>query len=193
MEVWKAVEGYEDAYKVSNYGRVKSVDGRTTVDKNGNVKKYKSVELKFRCKSDDKYPRVMLSKKAKREDFFVHTLVARGFIPEVPGKPFVNHKDGNKHNNHVSNLEWCTSAENNIHAVETGLNNNRHKVVLICKDTLQPLHFKSKKEASEFMGYKYNYITELLKKGKTETKKYTIQLQEDFNNETIKHEIVGNR
>lgn len=56
-----------------------------------------------------------------RKTFMVHRLVAKAFLPKVEGKNFINHKDGNKLNNHVDNLEWCTIKENNQHARDTGL------------------------------------------------------------------------
>lgn len=63
-----------------------------------------------------------LSVVVRRKTHMLHRLVALAFIPNIEGKSFVNHKDGNKLNNHVDNLEWCTASENNQHARETGLN-----------------------------------------------------------------------
>lgn len=57
----------------------------------------------------------------RRKTHMVHRLVAQAYIPNTEGKAFVNHIDGNKLNNHVSNLEWCTVQENNLHARQTGL------------------------------------------------------------------------
>ena len=67
------------------------------------------------------YPRVTLSVRGKEKSFCIHKLVALSFIPNPDGKKTVNHKDGDKHNNHVSNLEWATWSENQIHAITTGL------------------------------------------------------------------------
>lgn len=57
----------------------------------------------------------------------IHRAVALTFIPQTDGKPFINHKDGNKLNNDVSNLEWCTAKENVAHAIAIGLSNPQVK------------------------------------------------------------------
>lgn len=60
-----------------------------------------------------------LSRNGVRRYFLVHRLVAAAFVPEVPGRDQVNHIDGDRLNNHASNLEWCTQSQNNLHARRT--------------------------------------------------------------------------
>lgn len=67
------------------------------------------------------YRRVLLSKNGVKKHFLVHRLIAETFIPKADDRNYVNHKDGNKLNNCVSNLEWCTRSENQIHAYKKGL------------------------------------------------------------------------
>ena len=71
------------------------------------------------------YRRVVLMKNGKQINALVHRLIAQTFIPNPENKPEVNHKDGNKENNSVFNLEWCTHKENVHHAIETGLKDDR--------------------------------------------------------------------
>ena len=69
------------------------------------------------------YKQILLSENGKTRNYLAHRLIAQTFIPNPDNLPFVNHKDGNKLNNAVSNLEWCTRSENAIHSFRTGLQN----------------------------------------------------------------------
>ncbi|MGE7271389.1 NUMOD4 domain-containing protein [Brevibacillus panacihumi] len=117
-EVWKPIEGYEGSYEVSNMGRVRGLD-RYTRTKGKPVLK-RGVE-KTRKEDKDGYYKVWLSKESKKKPFFVHRLVATAFIPNPHNHPVVNHIDGDKKNNSVDNLEWCSISHNSRHAFEIGL------------------------------------------------------------------------
>lgn len=112
-EVWLPAPNYED-YQISNFGRIKSF-------KNGMQKILKPA-------IDGKgYLQAGLCKNGKIKRFRVHRLVAQLFVSNPDNKPQINHRDGNRLNNHISNLEWCTSAENIKHAVE-------HNLIPSCED-----------------------------------------------------------
>ena len=107
-EVWKDIKGFEGIYKVSNYGRIKSIIRykrmmKTALDKSGYLKI---------CLTDSKH---------KKHTIKIHRIVAENFIPNTENKEQVNHIDGNKENNRVDNLEWCTQSENMKHAFRNGL------------------------------------------------------------------------
>lgn len=108
MEVWKDVKGYEGHYQVSNLGRVKSLkNNRELIMTNVN--------------STFGYLRVKLSKDGKMKGFPVHRLVGLNFLDLINGKNEINHIDGDKKNNCLTNLEWCNRSENMRHADKTGL------------------------------------------------------------------------
>ena len=101
MEIWKDIEGYEGLYQVSNKGRIKSLN---RIDSRGRKVNEKILSSKPNNKG---YLRVHLYKNGKRKPFSVHRLVAIAFIPNPNNLLEVNHKDENKENNTVDNLEWC--------------------------------------------------------------------------------------
>lgn len=109
-EIWKPVKGYEGLYEVSNKGRVKSLK-RYSV-RFGHQKELVGEKLMSLHKSSEGYIIVHLSKDGERKSKSVHRLVAQAFIPNPHCYPLINHKDENKANNHVENLEWCTQEYN---------------------------------------------------------------------------------
>jgi hypothetical protein len=114
------VKGYEGNYEVSDTGEVRSID-RTIQCHNGVTLTRKGLVLKQNPHKDTSYFLVSLWKGNVGSSFYVHRLVAETFLPNKDFLPEVNPKDGNRQNNSVSNLEWVTSLENKLHAIQTGL------------------------------------------------------------------------
>ena len=120
--VWADVVGYEGIYEVSNNGLVRSKEGKKTYTDRHGWRTWKQRILKQKIDKKDKTTcRVNLWKDGKPNTYLVHRLVAESFIPKVEGKDFINHIDGSRLNNHVSNLEWVTYTENNNHAFDNRL------------------------------------------------------------------------
>jgi hypothetical protein len=128
-EIWISVVGYEGMYEVSSHGRVKSLPRMARLN-------YRPRKLKERILrpglSGNGYETVVLYKPGHRQSHCIHRLVAEAFIPNPMRYAEVNHKDGEKLNCNVTNLEWCTSSYNTKHAYQTGLidpklrRNSRH-------------------------------------------------------------------
>lgn len=118
-EEWRAINGYNGRYKISNFGRVLSVERKVSNGTGIITIPTKILKQSLNYKG---YPITYLSKNAKCKTVAVHRLVAIAFISNFENKPQVNHIDGNKQNNNVDNLEWCTNGENQIHAYKIGLN-----------------------------------------------------------------------
>jgi len=151
-EQWKDIKDYEGHYKISNLGRVKNV-------KRNNNRYNKLLKLK---KGTDKYKyyHISLFKNGLCKEVSIHRLVAQAFIPNPDNKPEVNHIDGNKVNNKIDNLEWCTHKENFKHASKNGLLINcgrkKGKIMKDLKSILLNLELK-----------KYNQVRTYAFKNKT--------------------------
>jgi len=117
-EEWKDIERYEGFYQISNLGCVKSLGGWCGTAKR--KEKIRSTSL-----THDGYVKVRLIHQEKDKTVRLHRLVAEAFIPNPENKSTVNHKDGNKQNNEVSNLEWADRTEQMIHAYGLGLKTSR--------------------------------------------------------------------
>ena len=104
-EIWRPVIGYENNYVVSNLARIKNTRS---------LRMLKPINSRG-------YTLVSLCKNGIIKSTRIHRIVALAFIPNPHNKPFINHKNGNKNDNSIENLEWCTYKENLQHSWDTGL------------------------------------------------------------------------
>ncbi|AHN22719.1 NUMOD4 domain-containing protein [Lysinibacillus varians] len=173
---WRDIPGYEGIYEASNTGQIRSKDEKVTHSVKHGRRVWKGRVLKQKV-GKDKSCRVSLYKDKKEKTWLVHRLIAKTFIPEVEGKDYINHIDGNRLNNDVTNLEWCNHKENNNHAFDTGLIKTAKKVILVHKETHEPIYFRSMSRASTFLGYRDTYLANHVYEGKSEIDDYEIFLK----------------
>lgn len=163
-EIWKDIKGYEGLYQISNLGRVKSLQ-RKVKNKNG----YRIIKEKILCnyKNNNGYYCVNLRKECNIDIRLIHRLIAEYFIPNPNNYPIINHKDGNKLNNKIDNLEWCTQQHNIREAFRLGLNkytykenfkNNPKTILQFDKNNKLIKKYTSIREANRITGICYNSI-----------------------------------
>lgn len=151
-EEWRDIEGYEGLYMISNTGKVKSLERAVWTGRGC----YHT--LPERILKADKwgggYYQVTLFKDGKRNRYKVHRLVAQAFIPNPDNLPCINHKDENKKNNCVQNLEWCTYKYNSNYGtnIERRVSKRRKAVIGTNIATGNILKFPSAPEAERQMG-----------------------------------------
>ena len=168
-EKWKDIVGYEGMYQVSNKGGIKSL----------NYRRQKYPQIIKQGIDAHGYPKIRLSRNGKRTEYKVHRLVANAFLKNTNLLPEVNHKDGNKTNNNVSNLEWVTKLDNLKHQYENNLssiNARKKEIVAICLNNGETIRFKSIAEAGRCLGMDRSHITHCLTGKYKSSKGYKFKL-----------------
>lgn len=177
-EVWKPTK-VNPYYYVSNYGRIKSIERPIWCVANNSYSIRKERILKPNNCNSKGYYRVPIPTNGKSKLYSVHRLVAVAFIPNPKNLPQINHIDGNKSNNRVSNLEWCTNNENMQHAIKTGLQQtDRQKSIMSHKCWMRKLS----DEQVLFIRQEWDKIDKSIKGNKQE---FCKQIAKQFNLKSI--------
>ena len=134
-EIWKIIEDYPD-YEINNLGIIRRIKDNYILNQNIKDSKY-SPYLRVTLIKD------LIDKKIKRNEV-VHRLVAKTFIPNPDNKPYVNHKDENKLNNNVDNLEWCTKLHNNCYGTRLNKISDKKSQPVVCEFRNKKAIYKSR-------------------------------------------------
>lgn len=164
MEIWKDIPNYEGIYQASTFGNVRTIEGKTTYTEWHGERKWKSRVLKGRGDNKTTGKRVSLWKDGKCKSWLVARLVAITFLGEPKYKATVNHKDGNRLNNKIENLEWLSLADNIRHGFETGLYRTQKPIKL--KNEEKFFEFRSLSQCDKFLRKNSGYTSSMIIKGK---------------------------
>jgi len=157
MENWLPVPGFEGLYEVSDLGNFRTLGGR--------VGNWNRRLLKFKVMKD-KYLYVRLNRNGYQEFFNAHRLVAKVFIPNPENKKEVNHKNSDRQDNRVENLEWVTPLENMRHALSKngewrlgrgGIGSSRTQEVSVCHPPLPAVGSKNQCKKCYMVDYYKKY------------------------------------
>lgn len=179
QEIWKDIPGYEGIYQASTLGKIRSKEGKTTHSTRHGVRRWQSRIIQPKSCPDQRITgyRVTLFKDKIGKDYLVARLVCATFHGnKIDTDLTVNHKDGDRLNNRIDNLEWMTRADNIRHAFETGLQTQQKGVTLQHNGAV--LIFRSMSQAGEYLGRNNGYISNSIKRGRpirdTEGREYKI-------------------
>ena len=158
-EIWKDIAGYEGKYQVSNLGRVRSLP-RTFLDVNRRKQMFRGRVLKQMMRKNG-YMVVTFYESGKFHQMMVHRLVADAFIPNPNNLPLINHKDEDKTNNRVDNLEWCSAQYNNTYNnIHYRSKEKRRKAVIqMTLDDEFVAEYESVSEAARQTGFRSSSIS----------------------------------
>ena len=154
IEVWKNIKDYENLYAISNYGKIRSCISNKVL---------KPVKM------NTGYYRISLCKNKNKREFYIHRLVAQHFLNNNKNLTEVNHIDGNKSNNCVTNLEWCNRKYNIEHSIKILGNKFGKRRPVQCLETNRI--FSSLTEASKYYNKSTSNLCSLLK-GTSKSKTY---------------------
>lgn len=160
-EFWKDIPNYEGLYQASTEGRIRTVEGKITSNALYSTRRWKSRVLKGRGDNYSTGRRVSLWKDGKVKDWLVARLVAITFLGEPPKDFTVNHKDGNRLNNSIENLEWISLGDNIRHAFETGLMPTQKAIAVECGSDI--MRFRSYSQFDVFLKRHKGYTSNSLK------------------------------
>ena len=159
-EIWKDIPEYEGIYQINNFGIVKRIERKSKYRKNVKIKE-KIIKEYIGTWG---YKMVSLYKNNHQKTEFVHRLIAKTFIQNPNNYPVINHKDGNKLNNNINNLEWCTVSHNNKEAYRIGIKKprvNAKKILQLTKDNKIIKEWNSASEVQKKLGYSQGNICEV--------------------------------
>lgn len=136
MEIWVSIKDYENLYQVSNYGNIRSLDKKDSLGRFVKGKNMKPIVRK------DGYLDITLHKDGKGKHFLLHRLIAETFIDNPNDYKEINHKDENKANNNINNLEWCSRSYN----INYGIGNKSRRKTLLNKRGKEIIQYNKNKE-----------------------------------------------
>lgn len=148
QEIWKDMKRFENLYQISNTGKIRSLTH--------NIILKPSIIAYRKGKNKDGYKVVNI----KGKIYYIHRLVAEEFIANPNRLPQINHIDGNKLNNNIENLEWCTNSENMLHAYRIGLIKQNNKKISIKQKEWRDIFGKKYKATKEKTVFKEKWFKE---------------------------------